>query len=148
MKTFTGEKKKGLGQIHWLSITPETNYHEPIIKAAQICNYTVLEVRNPNLVSRGWTRVSRAVSFWKPLGRIVSCLFQLVEAPWFIYSLAHGPFPPFSKELHSILSSPLSLTPAFFSTVPFYPSMGLQTSCRILQWNQDQASAVSMGFSS
>ena len=53
MKTFTGEKKKGLGQIHWLSITPETNYHEPIIKAAQICNYTVLEVRNPNLVSRG-----------------------------------------------------------------------------------------------
>ena len=21
MKTFTGEKKKGLGQIHWLSIT-------------------------------------------------------------------------------------------------------------------------------
>ena len=58
------------------------------------------------------------MSFWKPLRRIASCLFQLVEAPWFIHSLAQGPFPPCSRELCSIFSSPLSLNPAFFSTVP------------------------------
>lgn len=112
------EKKKSLGQIHWFSITPETNYHKPMIKAAQICDYTILEVRNPNLVSLGWICVSRAVSFWKPLRRIASCLFQLVEAPWFIHSLAQGPFPPCSRELCSIFWFPLSLNPAFFSTVP------------------------------
>lgn len=59
----------------------------------------------------GWTHVSRAVSFWKPWGGLFPAFSSLWEAPWFIYSLAHGPFPPFSKELRSILSHLLCLLP-------------------------------------
>lgn len=125
MKTFTG--KKGLGQIHWfllllkqITMNKLSKQHRSVITQSWRSGIQTW-FHGAELMSAGLCH-----SGSHP-GRIVSCLFQLVELPGSIYSLAHGPFPPFQKELHSILSSSLCLLPLLsFQQFPSIPAMGLR----------------------